>query len=239
MDDKVKNARGFYITFKVDDSQITLKLLRDDLTIQKTNVIVNAANNKLLFGDGIAGAIYKKAGPPINDECKQIMKNRNNKNLDNGEVIPSSCGNMTNENLIYIFHAVGPYYHGGERNERFELMLTFMSCLNLAEAPEFSVESISIPPISTGLFGYPIYDCAKVFYSCITELIQDKIAKRSKVCLKDIRMVIIDEKTFNPFKDEFDTWLTEISTSLSGNISEYGYIEYGSNNSHILKKLSK
>jgi putative ATPase len=166
------------------------------------------------------------------------MKNRNNKNLDNGEVIPSSCGNMQNENLIYIFHAVGPYYFGGERNERFELMLTFQSCIGLAEAAEFSVESISIPPISTGLFGYPIYDCAKVFYGCISELVQDKIANKSKVCLKEIRMVIIDDKTFNPFKDELDLFKTEIkSTNLATYICEEGYIEFGLKNAHILKKF--
>ena len=239
MDDKAKqNLRGYYTKLKLNDTELTFKLLRDDLTTQNTNVIVNAANNKLLFGDGIAGAIYKKAGPPINDECKQIMKNRNNKNLDNGEVIPSSCGNMQNENLLYIFHAVGPYWFGGERSERFELMLTFQSCLALAEASEFSVESISIPPISTGLFGYPIDDCAKVFFEVLIQMFQDKTENRSKVILKEIRIVIIDSKTFDPFKDQFDKFLIEVQSKFATFLSEYGWIEYGDKNSHILKKLN-
>lgn len=239
MDDKeLKNSRGFFIKFKINEIVFMFKLIRDDLTTQNTNVIVNAANNKLLFGDGIAGAIYKKAGPPINNECKEIMKNRNNKNLDNGEVVPTSCGNMQNENLLYIFHAVGPYYFGGQRNESFELMLSFQSCLNLAESAEFSVESISIPPISTGLYGYPIFDCAKLFFVCLTDFIKDKITNLSKISLKEIRMCIIDSKTFDPFKVEYDLFLIDIKKNFSLFVSDYGYIEFGSKNAHILKKFN-
>lgn len=238
MDDKsTKNIKGFYIKLKINEIEIILKIIKDDLTTQNTNIIVNAANNKLLFGGGIADAIFKKAGFSINDECKAIMRNRDNKNLDNGEVIPTSCGAMQNENLIYVFHAVGPYYYGGERNERLDLMLTFQSCLNLAESNEFMVESIAIPPISTGLFGYPIKDCAKVFYNCLTEFIKDKSTNASKVCLKDIRMCIIDSKTYEFFKDEFDLFLIEMQTNYANYLVENGYIEFGLKNVHLLKKI--
>ena len=236
MDDKtLKSSKGFYIKFNINDTEIIFKFVKDDLTTQNTNIIVNAANNKLLFGGGIAEAIYKKAGYSINDECKAIMKNRNNKNLDNGEVIPTSCGAMQNENLLYVFHAVGPYYYGGERNEKLDLMLTFQSCLNLAESNEFMVESIAIPPISTGLFGYPIKDCAQIFFNCLTEFIKDKSTNVSKACLKDIRMCIIDSKTYDFFKDEFYTFLKEMQTEYSTFVIENGYIEFSLKNCHILK----
>ena len=239
MDDKLYiNSRGFYLKLNLNESEVFIKLIRDDLTTQNTNVIVNAANNKLLFGDGIAGAIYKKAGPPINDECKAIMKNRNNKNFENGEVVPTSCGNMQNENLLYIFHGIGPYYHHDTKNESSELRLTFDSCLSLAEASEFSLESISIPPISTGLFGYPIDGCARVFFQCMTDFIKEKISNTSKICLKEIRMCIIDSKTFDIFKEEYNIFLIETKKNFTNYIREDWFIEFGTKHEHNLKKLN-
>lgn len=149
-----------------DPIKFSFTLLREDLTIQETNAIVNAANGELHLGSGVAGAIKLKGGFKIQEECYEILRIENkNKSLKNGDVAYTKVGKFQNKNLDYIFHAVGPMYFNGERNEKAELTNCFLNCFKLAD--KLKLKSLAIPPISTGIFGYPKREGAKVFYNCV------------------------------------------------------------------------
>ena len=122
--------------------QLQFLLINDDLLLQKTEVIVNAANGMLQLGGGVAGAINLSAGPSVQRECDLIMKGKNNRKLQNGEVEETGKGNLRNQNLKKIFHAVGPVYFDGKRNEKEDLIKTFKNILN--KANELKYKSISI-----------------------------------------------------------------------------------------------
>ena len=170
-------------------------LKKSDLTIQDTNAIVNAANNELWLGSGVAGAIKKKGGPQIQNECNDFVKKRGN--LINGEVVHTGKGQFNNDNLKYIFHAVGPVYRNGKLGEPEELGNAFKNSFLLAD--KLGVESISMPPISSGIFGYPKKACARKFYEVLKDYISDKIKNNKDLILKEVRMTIIDEETFSEF----------------------------------------
>jgi len=76
----------------------------------------------------------------------------------------------------------------------------------------------------------------KFFYGCVIDYIKERITA-GKMSLKEIRMCIIDSKTFDPFKDEFGTFIVDVKTNLGSNFVEHGYIEFGPKNSHILNKI--
>lgn len=169
-------------------------LMRDDLTKQETNAIVNAANNELWLGGGVAGAIRKIGGNKIQEECLKITNKRGY--LKNGEVTHTGIGNFTNKNLNYIFHAVGPYYKGGDKGEKEELYNAFYNCFTLADKNK--IKSIAMPPISSGIFGYPKDECAEVFYEALKNYI---IEIENESTLKEVRMTIIDFPTYKSFVD--------------------------------------
>lgn len=174
-------------------------LAKDDLTTQDTNVIVNAANNDLWLGGGVAGAIRKIGGEEISRECQNYV--RKNGSLRNGEVVPTGIGKFRNKNLKYIFHAVGPIYRDGSRNEANDLKNAFKNCFIKCE--KLNLESISLPPISSGIFGYPKEECALIFYETLQEFLlnnfNDHSGFSSTGILKEVRMTIIDNETYSVF----------------------------------------
>ncbi len=125
-----------------------LKLVQGDITELNTDVIVNAANAQLILGGGVAGAIRRKGGAKIQEECNKIGGS-----FVGGAVITTG-GNLKAKHVI---HAVGPRM--GE-NEDFELTNAVLNSLKLMD--EHGLKSIAFPAISTGIFGYPIDRCAKI-----------------------------------------------------------------------------
>ena len=177
---------------------IVYKLMLSDLTEQDTNVIVNAANDELRLGGGVAGAIRNKGGYRIQQECCDKLK-ANGRYFKNGQVVATGIGDFKNSNLKYIFHAVGPVYYNGKRGEAEDLKKTFSNCFSLSE--EMEIESVSMPPISSGIFGYPKEECCEIFYKCLENFVKEKIHSGSNVILKEIRMTIIDDLTYNVFAE--------------------------------------
>jgi len=194
---------------------IKFNLRRDDLTSQETNAIVNAANNDLWMGGGVAGAIRRKGGPKIQAECSKLV-NQRGQNVENGEVVHTGIGDFSNTNLKYIFHAVGPVYYNGKRDEDIELKRAFSNCFKLSD--KLKIESISIPPISSGIFGYPKEECAEIFYDCLEIYVNSKLKSGSSICLKDIRMTIIDEETYSIFVKVHKTKIMRYKEIMSANI---------------------
>jgi len=134
---------------KVDIENRVLELLDGDITEMQTDAIVNAANDRLILGGGVAGAIRRKGGPEIQAECNKIGGT-----FVGGAVI-TTAGNLKAKHVI---HAVGPRM--GEGNENQKLKNATLSSLKVAD--ENNLTSISFPAISAGIFGFPIERCAEI-----------------------------------------------------------------------------
>jgi O-acetyl-ADP-ribose deacetylase (regulator of RNase III) len=130
----------------------TLELVEGDITEMETDAIVNAANSALKLGGGVAGAIARKGGPKIQEECDRIGGT-----FVGGAVI-TTAGNLK---AAHVIHAVGPRM--GEGNEDQKLRNATLNSLRLAD--EHHLKSIAFPAISTGIFGFPMDRCAKIMLS--------------------------------------------------------------------------
>ncbi len=133
-----------------------LELLDSDITEMQTDAIVNAANEQLILGGGVAGAIRTKGGPEIQAECNKIGGT-----FIGGAVI-TTAGNLKAKHVI---HAVGPRMGEGSENEK--LKNATLNSLKLAD--ENNLKSISFPAISAGIFGFPIENCAKIMLETTIE----------------------------------------------------------------------
>ncbi len=156
---------------KVNIENRTLELLDGDITEMQTDAIVNAANARLILGGGVAGAIRKKGGPEIQQECNKIGGT-----FVGGAVI-TTAGNLKAKHVI---HAVGPRM--GEGNEDQKLTNATLNSLKLAD--QNNLTSISFPAISAGIFGFPIERCAEIMLKTTIDYLKGKTGLKKVVfCL--------------------------------------------------------
>jgi O-acetyl-ADP-ribose deacetylase len=141
-------------------------VLVDDITRQDVTAIVNAANSTLLGGGGVDGAIHRAGGPAILEECKQIRKTVHQQGLPTGEAVITTGGNLPAK---YVIHTVGPIY--GRHRERESELLAACYQNSLLLARRHAVSSIAFPSISTGAFGYPKLEAAKIASNTIKQFL--------------------------------------------------------------------
>ena len=130
-------------------------LREGDITRIKVNAIVNAANSALAGGGGVDGAIHRAGGPEIMRELDVIRRQIGR--CPTGSAVATGAGRLPAE---YVLHAVGPVYRDGEQGEPDLLASCYRKCLELAE--ERDVATISLPAISTGVYGYPLEEAARI-----------------------------------------------------------------------------
>ena len=161
----------------------TIEIVKGDITEEKVDAIVNAANSHLKHGGGVAGAIVRKGGQIIQEESNRIG------HVPVGSAVITTAGKLKAK---YVIHAVGPIW--GEGNEDEKLKKAVISALTLAE--EKGAKSVSLPAISTGIFGFPKERGADVILKAIIEYI-DK-----GTLIEKIRICNIDDLTSNIFREK-------------------------------------
>ena len=156
---------------KTDIGNSVLELCDGDITEMSTDAILNAANGRLILGGGVAGAIRRKGGPSIQAECDKIGGT-----FVGGAVI-TTAGSLK---ARYVIHAVGPRM--GEGNEDEKLKNATLNSLKVVD--ENNLKSISLPAISTGIFGFPIERCAKIMLETTIGYLKDSTGlERVVFCL--------------------------------------------------------
>ncbi|HUT31845.1 MAG TPA: O-acetyl-ADP-ribose deacetylase [Planctomycetota bacterium] len=137
-----------------------LRLVQGDITTQKVDAIVNAANPSLMGGGGVDGAIHRVGGPTIKEECKIIVSWKGR--LPTGEAVITSAGRLPAK---FVVHTVGPVWHGGNANEDALLANAYRNSLSVAA--EHKCRSVAFPSISTGAYGFPIARAARIALSTL------------------------------------------------------------------------
>ena len=133
-----------------------------DITSQNVTAIVNAANSSLLGGGGVDGAIHRAGGPEILRECREIRKTIYPDGLPTGQAVITTGGNLP---ATHVIHTVGPIYGQEAGREADLLAACYQNSLLLAL--QHGVTSIAFPSISTGVYGYPKHDAAKIASAAI------------------------------------------------------------------------
>ena len=178
---------------KTTVNQAKLSIIKGDITQQATDAIVNAANSSLMGGGGVDGAIHRAGGPTILAECKQIVSRQGR--LPTGKAVITSGGNLKARHVI---HTVGPVWHGGNKGEAELLESAYRESLKLAADKHLA--SISFPSISTGAYGYPVDEAAKVALRAVISFLGETTS------VKEAVFVLFDSRTF----DAYSSALSEI-----------------------------
>lgn len=165
----------------------TLRLVMGDITERDVDAIVNAANSHLQHGGGVAGAIVRKGGQIIQDESDKIGF------VPTGHAAVTTAGKLPAK---FVIHAVGPRM--GEGDEDNKLKNAAQSSFMLASGK--GLKSISMPAVSSGIFGFPKDRCAKILVNEAKKFFMDN----KQTPLEIIEFCIFDELTLNYFKQEFD-----------------------------------
>ncbi|TLN02056.1 macro domain-containing protein [bacterium] len=167
-------------------SRQRLQIVQGDLTHETTDAIVNAANSRLQHGGGIAGAILRNGGFEIQRESDLWIANHGL--VEHAHPAVTAGGNLP---ARLVIHAVGPVWGSGDEDAKLET--AFLGIYEKAE--ELCLESLAVPALSTGVFGFPRPRAAKIFYDTTAAFFH----AHPQSCLKLVRLVIIDEETLNDF----------------------------------------
>jgi O-acetyl-ADP-ribose deacetylase (regulator of RNase III) len=158
------------------DWMLRFKVLVGDITQEKADAIVNAANNTLLGGGGVDGAIHRAAGPQLLAECRTLGGCATGAaKITRGYKLPAK----------FVIHTVGPVYNGGIFGEDELLERCYLSCFDLVE--EYGLRSVSFPAISCGAYGYPLDRAAGIAIAAIRSFLErnQEVERVHVVCFTD------------------------------------------------------
>jgi len=171
---------------KLSVGKTVLELVKGDITDLSVDCVVNAANSQLKLGRGVAGAIRRKGGPRIQEECDEIVSKQGE--VPKGQAVITSGGNLK---ARYIIHSVGPVF--GEGDEDIKLGDATINSLKLAD--KHKLKSIAFPALSTGYFGLPKRRCAEVMLPVAISYI------KGGTRIERVVFCLYDQDTFEIFKE--------------------------------------
>ncbi|MFJ7017336.1 O-acetyl-ADP-ribose deacetylase [Streptomyces sp. NPDC101117] len=162
----------------------TIGLVQGDITREAADAIVNAANSSLLGGGGVDGAIHRRGGPEILAECRALRASRYGRGLPTGQAVATTAGKLP---ARWVIHTVGPVWSSGE--DRSGLLA---SCYreSLRVADELGARSVTFPAISTGIYGWPMDDGARIAVETV---------RAAETAVEEVRFVLFDTAAYEVF----------------------------------------
>ena len=163
-----------------------VEVVRGDITLEAVDAIVNAANNSLLGGGGVDGAIHRAAGPRLLEECRSLGGcTTGDAKITAGYRLPAR----------FVIHTVGPVWHGGREGE--ESLLASCWRRSLETARDRGLRSIAFPSISTGIYGFPVDRAARIVAETVRGFLEHNPLPET------VRVVAFDERTYQCYRDAF------------------------------------
>jgi O-acetyl-ADP-ribose deacetylase (regulator of RNase III) len=166
-----------------------IEVVNGDITKIEADAIVNAANNSLLGGGGVDGAIHRAGGPAILEECRKIVAKQGG--CQTGEAVITTGGNLPAK---FVIHTVGPVWNGGNNHEKEKLAHCYKNSLQLAV--EHHCKTIAFPNISTGIYRFPKKEAALIAVSTVRDFLQNIKS------LEKIIFVCFDQENYDFIKAE-------------------------------------
>ena len=163
--------------------QSSLTLVQGDITKEQVDAIVNAANEQLMGGGGVDGAIHRAGGPAIMAECNEIRAEQGG--CPTGSAVITTGGHLPANHVI---HTVGPIWRGGNAGEPKLLASCYRESLSLAL--KYGIKTVAFPSISTGIYGYPIDRAAGVAINAVKEFLEGHDG------IEEVRFVLFDDVTY-------------------------------------------
>ncbi|KOV55574.1 macro domain-containing protein [Streptomyces sp. AS58] len=162
----------------------TITLVQGDITRQSVDAIVNAANSSLLGGGGVDGAIHRRGGPAILEECRKLRASRYGRGLPAGRAVATTAGRL---DARWVVHTVGPVY--SEQEDRSDLLA---SCYreSLRVADELGARTVAFPAVSTGVYRWPMADAARIALGTV---------RSTPTSVEEIRFVLFDDRAYEAF----------------------------------------
>ena len=159
-------------------------LVEGDLTAQKVNAIVNAANSSLMGGGGVDGAIHRRGGPEILEACRRIRAERYPDGLPVGRAVATPAGRLPS---TWVIHTVGPVYSPSDDRSS---LLSSCHTDTLRVADELGAATVAFPAISTGAYGYPVEAAASVAVRTVAH---------ADTQVREVRFVLFERHTYDAF----------------------------------------
>jgi O-acetyl-ADP-ribose deacetylase len=160
-------------------------LVRGDITAEEVDAVVNAANSSLMGGGGVDGAIHRRGGPKILEECRRIRKERYPDGLPTGQAVATTAGDLP---ARWVIHTVGPVHAKSEDRSG---LLASCHTESLRVADELGARTVAFPAISTGVYGYPVEEAAPVAIRAVLDADTE---------VEEVRFVLFDEGTHEAFR---------------------------------------
>jgi O-acetyl-ADP-ribose deacetylase (regulator of RNase III) len=161
-----------------------ITLVQGDITRESADAIVNAANSSLLGGGGVDGAIHRRGGPAILEECRALRASRYGKGLPTGQAVATTAGQL---DARWVIHTVGPVFSSSE--DRSGLLA---SCYreSLKVADELGARTVAFPAVSTGVYRWPMEDAARIAVDTV---------RNTPTSVEEVRFVLFDERAYDAF----------------------------------------
>jgi O-acetyl-ADP-ribose deacetylase (regulator of RNase III) len=161
-----------------------ITLVQGDITRESADAIVNAANSSLLGGGGVDGAIHRRGGPAILEECRALRASRYGKGLPTGQAVATTAGQL---DARWVIHTVGPVFSSSE--DRSGLLA---SCYreSLKVADELGARTVAFPAVSTGVYRWPMDDAARIAVETV---------RGADTAVEEVRFVLFDQRAYDAF----------------------------------------